>query len=53
LEPGFRFGPMRKADSFDCYSEKHAVLTRWIESGHFNERLLREFEKLCQRSYHI
>ncbi len=53
LKPGFRFGPMRKAELFDSYSEKHEVLTRWIESGHFNERLLREFEKLCQRSYHI
>lgn len=53
LKPGFRFRPLRKAELFDSYSEKHEVLTRWIESGHFNERLLREFEKLCQRSYHI
>lgn len=53
LKPGFRFGPMRKAELFDRYSEKHEMLTRWIESGHFNQRLLREFEKLCQRSYHI
>lgn len=53
LKPGFRFGPMRKALLFDCYSEKHEVLTKWMESGHFNERLLREFEKLCQRSYRV
>ncbi len=53
LKPGFRFGLMRKADLFDIYSEKHEVLTKWVASDHFNERLLREFEKLCQRSYHM
>lgn len=53
LKPGFRFGPMRKAELFDHYHEKHEVLTKWFESGHFNERLLREFEKLCQRSYNV
>ena len=52
LKPGFRFGPLRKAELFDVYHEKHEVLTKWLESGYFNERLLREFEKLCQRSYH-
>jgi len=53
LKPGFRFGLMRKAELFDIYSEKHEVLTKWMASDHFNERLLREFEKLCQRSYHV
>ncbi len=53
LKPGFRFGLMRKAELFEVYSEKHEVLTKWVGSDHFNERLLREFEKLCQRSYRV
>ena len=53
LKPGFRFGPLRKAELFDLYHEKHEVLTKWVNSGHFNERLLREFEKFCQMSYRI
>ncbi|MRR36702.1 hypothetical protein EG829_18970 [bacterium] len=53
VKSGFRFGPLRKADLFDIYQEKHEVLMKWVESGYFNERLLREFEKLCQRSYRM
>jgi len=51
LKSRFRFWPLRKAGCFDVYHEKHEILMKWVESGHFNERLLREFEKLCQRSY--
>ena len=52
LKPGFKFGPLRKAELFELYHDKHEVLTKWVAAGHFNEKLLREFEKLCQRSYH-
>lgn len=50
-ENGFRFGPLRKARLYDLYRERYEVLTKWAASGYFNESLLREFEKSCQRSY--
>lgn len=53
LKPGFKFGPLRKAELFELYHDKHEALTKWVAAGHFNEKLLREFEKLCQRSYHV
>lgn len=48
---GLRFGPLRKAELFDIYQEKHQRLTGWLQSEQFSERLLREFEGICRKSY--
>ncbi len=48
---GLRFGPLRKAGSFDLYSEKFRAVRKWHESGRATEELLREFEKICQKLY--
>jgi hypothetical protein len=45
------FGPMRKADTFDVYREKYQECRTWFDTGRFSERLLREFEKICQKKY--
>ena len=45
---GFKFGPLRKAELFDQYAEKHARCKRWLSSGACREKLLREFERHCQ-----
>jgi hypothetical protein len=45
---GLRFGPLRKAELYEQYEEKHARCRRWFDSGQYKERLLREFEKQCQ-----
>ncbi len=43
-----KFGPLRKAELFEQYEQKHARCKRWFSSGDYKERLLREFEKQCQ-----
>ena len=48
---GLRFGPLRKAGSFDLYTEKFRAVRKWHESGRSTEELLREFEKICQKLY--
>lgn len=45
------FGPMRKAELFDAYQEKYQECRKWFDNGRFSERLLREFEKICQKKY--
>jgi hypothetical protein len=45
------FGPMRKAEIFDAYREKYLECRKWFDSGRFSEKLLREFEKICQQRY--
>ena len=45
---GLKFGPLRKAESFDMYEEKFGRCKRWFESGRFMEEFLREFEKNAQ-----
>ena len=45
------FGPMRKADTFEAYREKYLECRTWFNTGRFSERLLREFEKICQKKY--
>ncbi len=44
----WKIGPFRKAECFAVYAEKHDRIKRWIDSGHFMEGFLREFEKKCQ-----
>lgn len=46
---GFRIGPLRKADLFDQYRDRYARCRRWFDSPEFSTRLLREFEKNCDR----
>jgi hypothetical protein len=48
---GLKFGPLRKAELFDSYQEKYRECRLWFESGHFSEKLLREFEKNCRKRY--
>jgi hypothetical protein len=50
-EKGLKFGPLRKAENFDIYTEKFNACKRWFDSGRINEELLREFEKICQKLY--
>lgn len=47
---GLKIGPMRRAEYFEIYREKHAMLQNWFESGRFMNDLLREFENNCQGS---
>jgi hypothetical protein len=51
VEGGMKFGPLRKAQLFDIYTEKYRTLTNWLESGLLMEALLREFERISQRLY--
>ena len=48
---GLKFGPLRKAELFGIYKDKFQTCKGWVESGRFMEELLREFEKICQKSY--
>ncbi|MEW5801061.1 MAG: hypothetical protein AB1847_03045 [bacterium] len=48
---GFKFGPLRKAELYESYKERHQACMRWLESGRLMEELLREFEKVCQKIY--
>jgi len=50
-EGGLKFGPLRKAELFDIYQEKHRSCRKWLASGRFSGELLREFEKTCQKLY--
>lgn len=50
-ERGLKFGPFRKAELFEVYKEKFRVCKAWFETGRFNNELLREFERICQKSY--
>jgi len=42
---GFKFGPMRKAESFDMFEEKYKKIRNWFDRGRFEEDFLREFER--------
>lgn len=45
------FGPMRKAEIFEAYQVKYQECKEWFDAGRFSEKLLREFEKICQKTY--
>lgn len=45
------FGPMRKAELFEAYQIKYQECREWFDAGRFSEKLLREFEKTCQKTY--
>lgn len=48
LQPGMKFGPLRKAELYDIFCHRYYSCQRWLEKGHFKEDYLREFEKKCQ-----
>jgi len=50
-EGGLKFGALRKAELFDIYKDKYKTCQGWLSSGRFQEELLREFEKICQKLY--
>jgi hypothetical protein len=52
-EPGgLKLGPLRKANLFEIYQEKFQRVQKWFESGRFEKELLRNFERICERSLH-
>jgi hypothetical protein len=52
-EGRMKFGPFRKAEQFEVYRERYAILRRSFESGRLMEGFLKEFEKACQRLYKL
>ena len=48
---GLKFGPLRKAEMFEIYSERYQKIQKWFSSGRFMEEFLREFEKNCQTHF--
>lgn len=52
-EPGssLKFGPLKKAESFDIYEERFSKFKKWFDSGRFMEDFLREFENTCRKSF--
>lgn len=52
-EPGssLKFGPLKKAESFDLYEERFNKFKKWFDSGRFMEDFLREFENACRKSF--
>ncbi len=48
---GFKVGPLRKAELFERYKERFQTVQKWFKTGRFQEELLREFEKACQKLY--
>jgi hypothetical protein len=47
---GLKIGPMRKAEAFEIYQRKYLACRRWLDSGGYTEKLLREFEKNCRKA---
>lgn len=52
MEGSLKFGPLKKAELFENYKEKHALCKKWLDSGRLMEELLRDFEKNCQKLYY-
>lgn len=46
-----KIGPLKRAESFDLFSQKYSQCLKWFDSGRFMEDFLREFEKQCQKLY--
>jgi len=46
-----KFGPLKKAESFDLYEQTFHQFRQWYESGRFMDDFLREFEKNCQKLF--
>jgi len=52
MEGSLKFGPLKKAELFEIYKEKHALCKKWLDSGRLMDELLRDFEKNCQKLYY-
>jgi hypothetical protein len=48
---GLKFGPMKKAELWEIYEERFRNVKKALESGRLRESLLREFERICQKTY--
>ena len=48
---GLKFGPLKKAEMYDLYTERYEKIQKWFSSGRFMEDFLREFEKNCQTKF--
>jgi hypothetical protein len=48
---GFKFGRLRKAESYELYAKKFEAFKKWFDSGLFMKELLREFENNCQKLF--
>jgi hypothetical protein len=49
VKSSMKFGPLRKAEYYEVYRQKYRECGKWVDSGRYSERLLREFEKICQK----
>lgn len=50
---GLKIGPMRKAEAFEVYRQRHLACRQWLDSGGFTGKLLRELEKSCRQASEI
>lgn len=50
-DKGMKIGPLYKAELFETYKSSYRACKAWFESGRFTQDLLREFEKICQKSF--
>ncbi len=48
---GLSFGPLKKAELFDAYSEQFRQIQEWLRRGGYQQELLREFERRCERLF--
>ncbi len=46
-----KFGPLYKAQLYECYQDKFKTLQNWQRSGLLLEAFMKEFEKNCQNLY--
>jgi len=46
-----KFGPLYKAQLYECYQDKFKTLQNWQRSGLLLEAFMKEFEKNCQNFY--
>ena len=51
FEGNVKFGPLYKAQLYDCYLRKYKTLQNWQRSGLLLEAFMKEFEKNCQILY--
>ncbi|MCP4339515.1 MAG: hypothetical protein GY799_11655 [Desulfobulbaceae bacterium] len=51
FEGKVKFGPLYKAQLYDCYLGKYKTLQNWQRSGLLLEAFMKEFEKNCQILY--
>ncbi len=50
-EGGLMFGPLKKAELFDAYKDQYQQVKQWLERGGYQQELLQEFERRCERLF--